>query len=412
MRLGLVFIAASLAAQLEAQSSADSAVFEAMRRADPAGTERAVVHRGQVAPDMDLVIAIGGKDIGVTPVAFFFWEERNRLGLFFQERVRPEQVYPVAMEPGSYDCIARVERATATDTVISCTGEKSSVYPHRKFVYDMRSRSLVSYSSFQPVAMRWLLARDSGAVAVSHNADQFLAVDFQAGRNPEFEVLGEADPGAQLAAPPEPAARVLFGPAGRFTWVPESNGPVEQLADGSLMPYPLPLSTAGQLAAARPRQAANLSGLRPNFDDRIGPWQLVGDRLWFGKTFYDSEGSTGVGGFGYFDAASRAYRIFTPPEILDLSVSAILVESGAVWLALVHRGEYGDSGGGVLRYDLQSGSIRKFESPDVIRQFLRVGDRLVFATEQGVSVIYDDHLRRYFADRTADGQWRVIEAVK
>ena len=45
------------------------------------------------------------------------------------------------------------------------------------------------------------------------------------------------------------------------------------------------------------------------FDERIGPWQLTEGTLWFGKTFYDGEGHTGVGGFGYFDAARKAYRL-------------------------------------------------------------------------------------------------------
>lgn len=169
--------------------------------------------------------------------------------------------------------------------------------------------------------------------------------------------------------------------------------------------------TLEQFAVARPEMAANLAGNELTFDDRIGPWQLVGNQLWFGKTFYNGEGSTGVGGFGYFEAVSRTYQIFSPPEIADYSVSAILVEPDAVWLSMINRGEWGNSGGGVLRYDRQSKTVRKFNTSDLIRQFLRVGDRLVLATNQGVIVIANGQLKRYLVDRTEDGQWRVVDAL-
>ena len=45
----------------------------------------------------------------------------------------------------------------------------------------------------------------------------------------------------------------------------------------------------------------------------IGPYQIDGARIWFGKNFYDGEGDTGVGAFGYFDTSTRAYTLFSPP---------------------------------------------------------------------------------------------------
>ena len=425
MRLRLVFVAVSLVAQIQAQGPADRTVLDAMRRVDAAITDLAVVHRGQVAPDVDLVIAIGGKDVVGPDRLFFFWEEHNKLGIFFQERGRPQQVYPVANEPGFYDCMARVERATVTDTVISCAREKGGDSPHRKFVYDMGSKKLVSYSFYQPVAMHWILAKEGGAVVLGHDADQYVAVDFEPGREPEFRVLGKVEaqrlaqqnPDSNLDSrayfyPPEPIRPIPFGATRNFTWVTRADGPVEQAADGKRISYALPISTREQLAILRPKEADTFTHIDPMFDERIGPWQLVGNQLWFGKTFYNGEGVTGVGGFGYFDAGSRSYRIFTPPEVVDRSVSAILVEPDAVWLALVGHGEYGDFGQGALRYDRQSGKIQKFETHDLIGQFLRVGDRLLLATNQGVSVIYAGRLRRYFVDRTSDGNWHMLEAVK
>ena len=70
------------------------------------------------------------------------------------------------------------------------------------------------------------------------------------------------------------------------------------------------------------------------FQDRIGPRAADGDRLWFGKTFYDGEGVEGVGGLGYFDAATSRFEILTSPLIADWSVTAIHVEPEHIWLAL------------------------------------------------------------------------------
>src|SRR5580658_3200125 len=42
------------------------------------------------------------------------------------------------------------------------------------------------------------------------------------------------------------------------------------------------------------------------FNETIGPHQVEGNRLWFGVTFYDGEGWTGTGGFGYFDASTAS----------------------------------------------------------------------------------------------------------
>src|ERR1035437_214942 len=87
-------------------------------------------------------------------------------------------------------------------------------------------------------------------------------------------------------------------------------------------------------AAARPRRVKDgYVRAGTEIEDSIGPWQEDG-QIWFGKTFYDGEGSTGVGGFGYFDMNERRLHMFAPPEIADRSVSAINVGPDAAWMAL------------------------------------------------------------------------------
>ena len=133
--------------------------------------------------------------------------------------------------------------------------------------------------------------------------------------------------------------------------------------------------------------------------------------FWFGKSFYDSEGSTGLGGFGYFDAQQQRYKIYTPTKIADWSVSALLVEPDAVWLALATRGEWGDRAGGLLRFDRSTKKVTKFELPDVATSIIRVGRRLLLATEFGAALVEDGVVRRFFVDKTTEGRLRIAEAT-
>jgi hypothetical protein len=124
----------------------------------------------------------------------------------------------------------------------------------------------------------------------------------------------------------------------------------------------------------------------------------------------DGEGHTGVGGFGYFDAELEEYRLFSPPEIVNWSVSAIGVEADAVWMALVNNGEWGGTSGGLLRFDRQSQAVQQFALPDIATACLRVGDSIVFPTSFGIALVEGGEVKRYFVDRTSDGRWRVAPA--
>ena len=81
---------------------------------------------------------------------------------------------------------------------------------------------------------------------------------------------------------------------------------------------------------------------------------------------------TGTGGFGYFDINDRKYRIFSPPEVAKWSATSMLVEPDAVWVGLAHRGEWGTSYGGLLRYDRSTKESELLKLPDIANQIVRV----------------------------------------
>jgi hypothetical protein len=392
---------------LQAASPADSAVFGVFKQADAGLQHFAQLQRRGVTEELDLVIVIGSpKALSVEQTSWTWWSEERKIGLFLQEKARPERVYSLGIKSGFQDCAARIERVTATDSVISCQGEKSERHPNEKWVYDVGAKKLLGQFSYRPFAMYRGFPNADGAVFVGSDTQRLIAVEYKADREPSFRVLSEAD-----ARPWIDQVRTSVGTEGiearHVIYIENDKAPPPTAIPS------LPRTTYDQFAAARPRRVKNgYVRAGTQIQDSIGPWQQEDGRIWFGKSFYDGEGSSGVGGFGYFDMNERRLQLFAPPEIADWSVSAIDVEPDAAWLALVRNGEYGGSSGGLLRYDRHSGTVSRFAFPDIGVRLIRVGKILLAATDFGLAVVQGDRVKRYFVDRTTDGGLRVAPATR
>jgi hypothetical protein len=174
--------------------------------------------------------------------------------------------------------------------------------------------------------------------------------------------------------------------------------------------YPLPQTDNQSWQKARPDDTKGyLHPDQAEMNEQIGPNQMEGGLFWFGKTFYNSEGFTGVGGFGYFDPATASYHLFAPPEMSAWSVSAIRVERDCVWLALYRRGEYGNYPGGLLRWDRNTKTVRRWDMPWIATGMVRAGEAVYMGTTDGIAVLRGDALVSYFVDRSAAGQYRMAE---
>lgn len=319
----------------------------------PKPGESRILNRTPVNSELDVVVTLGDPS--------GWWNPKSPLGVFLQRRGQPGLIYQIALANGIYDsdCFVRVERATETDVVIACHPEKGGPGPHRKFVYDVRAKGLVKrvdYSS-SPVERR-------------------VTLQYQPRQEPPFRLL-----------------------AGRVE-SPQAKQP--QLRQ----------STYDEFALARPTQAANgYTRKVATMNEEIGPMQVVAGTRWFGKTFYDAEGVTGVGGFGYFDPATKAPVLYSPKEIRDRSVTGMLVEPDAVWLGIAHRGEWGTSGGGILRFDRATQQVTQVPLREIVHKIVRSGDALVLDTDFGAAIFDGSNIRRFFVDETTDGRLRVAEAI-
>jgi len=411
---------------------ADRAVIAALRLAAPALPNALIIRRDAVDSKFDLIVALASpQPQSAAPDGRYRWNLQDRVGLFLQNR-SDQTVYRLAFEAGpNDDCATRIERITAQELVLSCAGEKWAAYDNRKFVYDIRAKALLSYFSYPPYWTAQVLRDAAGPHFVMANNQQLLLVDIDRATN-TLRVAPAAEASRALAQvpmqvstagdqtvhtptpPPDPVGG--FGPGGRFrlskekskygseyTLIVENPGPRQNS-------YPLAQSDLETWRQARPDDAKSFSNPDlAEMNEEIGPHQLEDYRLWFGKTFYNSEGSTGVGGFGYFDAAAAAYHLYSPPEIQRWSVSAILVEADCVWLALYRRGEYGNSPGGLLRWDRRSGHAQKFAAAEIVTSIVRSGNGIYLGATDGIDALRGDRITQYFVDRSANGRYAMAE---
>lgn len=180
-----------------------------------------------------------------------------------------------------------------------------------------------------------------------------------------------------------------------------SHGIEETLAHGGTKFYPLPQSSYDEYSRLRSEEARinSITAARYERQEVIGPHQVEGDKIWFGNNFYDGEGDTGVGAFGYFDTSARQYTLFSPPEVAPYEVSAILVEPDAVWLGLDSFTEdISTVPGGLVRWDRATHATHFYPLEFAITKIQRQGDALRLETRYGHALFRDGIVRRFLSN--------------
>jgi hypothetical protein len=143
-------------------------------------------------------------------------------------------------------------------------------------------------------------------------------------------------------------------------------------------------------------------------EETLGPYQIVGSRIWFGKTFYDGEGTTGVGGLGYFDTGASRYTMLPLAQMAGWSTSALLIESDVIWAALVGYPEGEAYGGGLIRYDVKSRRTRSYPTDQVISQIFRFQDRLLLTSRNGAYQLKDNTLFGYRVEPNINNRFILV----
>jgi hypothetical protein len=200
--------------------------------------------------------------------------------------------------------------------------------------------------------------------------------------------------------------RTFFVCAPDYLCPEETAGIMEFSQDGRTF-HPLPQPSFETFQRYRPLRIRD--GYRrevAQIRQEIGPFQLVGDRVWFGVTYYDGEGITGVGGLGNFHIPTRKFRVHYYHEIADWSASAILVERDAIWLGLLRRPEGALRPGGLVRFDRKTGTFAKFNIPAVINTIARAGDGAYFGTSAGIFALVGGEVLQWEFEPDESGKYK------
>lgn len=180
---------------------------------------------------------------------------------------------------------------------------------------------------------------------------------------------------------------------------PELDGIAIKLPRRDAMQYPAPVVDLDYYMKVRapldPLLRRNPSRRPLEIENRIGPYEMEGSRLWFASTFYDGEGMSGLGAIGTFDAGTRKYEMRFFPEIVCWPGSALRLDGDDVWVGLARRPGGAVYGGRLLRYNRKTHSARTYPVKDVIYTIDRVGGALYLGTSQGLYVLRDETLTQY-----------------
>lgn len=146
--------------------------------------------------------------------------------------------------------------------------------------------------------------------------------------------------------------------------------------------YPIPQSIPENAKAIADLRDQGLPERDQEIGERVGALVREGDGYWFGKVFYDAEGATGTGDIGFLSDAGQ-YTMLGLRELRRWSVSALMIERGAIWAGMYHWGERNRTGNGLLRYDRVTRREVRYVVPGIVSAIARDGDRVVVATSLG-----------------------------
>ena len=384
-----VVVAASLWIQVRsAPAFRETAVIPSLLRADPHIAHFETFLRKDLDGTHSLLLVLGSQR---PSLQWLRWSPGDTIGLFLIKNSDPDLVWDLAIASSNDDFHLEVECVSSNSVVWSRTiGDYGMPSDSIKTYFDISSKKVLRRFEFSPIGARRILAIDG---------------------NLYFSLFTSTIPSARWAEAPfarlvrdEPVLVTRSETRELLSLFAEASNTDIQRYHHELQA--LPQSSLMDFARARTDIAQSTRGsAQVELNEEIGPSQLVGDRLWFGKTFYDGEGLSGVGGFGYFDPQEQSFVEFSPPEIWQWSASALLVEDGVVWIGRFRRPEGASYSGGLLRYDLKEGEVSEFDVGEIIRQIKRWGGKLYIASDGGIYVMDElGRIDRYVFEPALGGE--------
>ena len=283
-----------------------------------------------------------------------------------------------------------------------------------KYIYDLSGRKprvKIRYGMLALTSSRIQSGRLLYAASSSGWSERHVTVAIQPRDGNALPVYKITDAPAPPDALPEPVKLLL--PDGRTVLVSNTPpGQAHQLAGMAIINksatrefYPAPVPTMALDRKLRPNEQAPAE-----IENNIGPVEVNGSTLWFANSFYDGEGTSGVGAIGAFDLRTHKFEMRYLPEIAPWSGSAIRLDGDHLWIGLMRQPEGAAYSGGLLRYNPRTGSVKTYGIPDYIYTIDRFGDGVYCGTSNGLYLVRGEEVVHMSFEPDASGELVAVSA--
>ena len=100
--------------------------------------------------------------------------------------------------------------------------------------------------------------------------------------------------------------------------------------------------------------------------------------------------------------------MFSIPELANWSVSALFVETDVVWAGLVTYPEGATRSGGLIRYNLSTRNVRRYDLPDSTLTMFRQNDAFFIGTSNGLYILRNNRLTRFRFEPDLNGKFEPV----
>lgn len=133
-----------------------------------------------------------------------------------------------------------------------------------------------------------------------------------------------------------------------------------------------------------------------SFENEIGPHITINNNVYFGISFYDGEGITGVGGIGIFNLKNNKYEIHYIEEIANKSIDKMFFYEDELWCTLYQGGEGAEYHHGVMKYNISDKKYQVYDVPGEVDVVVPWKDSVFVNTSKGFYQIKDGIKKGFF----------------
>ena len=143
------------------------------------------------------------------------------------------------------------------------------------------------------------------------------------------------------------------------------------------------------------------------FENEIGTYLVKNNKIIFGISFYDGEGSTGIGGIGFYDIRKRTYDIHYIKNIANKSIGEMFYYEDELWCTLYQGGEGAKYHFGVLKYNINNKKHQVYDIPGKVDVVVPWKDFVFVNTSKGFYQI-NDGVKKGFFEINSAGDYKLM----